>query len=218
MSTRVDELVERLHASMRNLGVSIPGPPQDISVLDEIDEALAPAALPYEVRRLWELVDANQLVNSVRTHPELADPAFCLHGHKNLFGSQDFVGVHPGHFFQVFYTSHDEMSVECDGPGWEGGCLFEWFLSDPADPFVLRFLSVGDWLEVLLVALEEGAYQDLGNSILLIDHARHQELAAQRLACGRSHPQYGTRIEIPRDRSHWPDYWLRREQVVLNQC
>lgn len=108
---------------MRGLGLTVPGPLQDVSVLDAIDEALAPAVLPYDVRRLWELVDANVLINSVRTHPQLADPAFCLCGHENLFASNDFVGVHPRHFFQVFYTSHDEMSVECDGPDWmEGAC------------------------------------------------------------------------------------------------
>ncbi|MFZ1996346.1 MAG: hypothetical protein WAU75_19700 [Solirubrobacteraceae bacterium] len=129
----------------------------------------------------------------------------------------DFSVGHPRHFFQVFYTSHDEMSVECDGPDWDGGCLFEWFLSDPDDPFVLRFRSVVNWLEVLLSALDERAYQDLGNSILLIDHARHEHLAAQRLASRRPHPQYGTSVVIPRELTQWPDYWHEREQRLLTE-
>jgi hypothetical protein len=200
---------------MRDLGLAAPGPLQDTAVLDEIDEALAPAQLPTEVRRLWELIDADALVNSVRTYPQLANPRFCLWARVNLDEPEDFSLSHPRHFFQIFYTSHDEMSVECDGPDWEGGGLLEWFLSDPGDPFVLHFRSIVDWLEVLLAALAEGAYQDLGNSILLIDHARHEQLAAQRLASGPSHPDYGTGIVIPRDRTQWPDHWLQREQRLL---
>jgi hypothetical protein len=168
---------------MRDRGLAVPGPLQDATVIDEIDDAIAPARLPAEVRRLWE--------------------------------ADGFSLTHPRHFFQVFYTSHDVMSVECDGPGCDGGCLFEWFLSDPDDPFVLRFCSVVDWLEVLLAALAEGAYQDLGNSILLVDHVRQEHLAAQRLESRPPHPQYGTGIVIPRDRTQWPESWLRREQRLL---
>jgi len=200
---------------MRDLGLVVPGPLQDATVLGEIDHALAPARLPAEVRRLWELVDADVLVNSVRTHPQLANPGFCLWGRMNLDEREDFSVGHPRHFFQVFYTSHDVMSVECDGPDWEGGGLFEWFLSDPDDPFVLRFRSIVDWLEGMLAGLAEGAYEDLGNSVLLIDHARHEQLAAQRLTTARSHQDNGTGIVIPRDRTQWPQSWLQRDQRLL---
>jgi hypothetical protein len=131
------------------------------------------------------LVDADVLVNSVRTHPQLANPRFCLWGRRNLDEPDNFSLSHPRHFFQVFYTSHDEMSVECDGPDWEGGCLFEWFLSDPDAPFALRFRSVSDWLEVLLAALDERAYKDLGNSIVLVDHARHDSWQRNGLQANR---------------------------------
>ena len=201
MTSRVDELVDELHRVMDALGLTVPGALREPSILDEIDSALAPARLPAQVRRLWELVDTDVLGNSVRTHPQLAKPDFCLWSRRNLDEPDDFTVGHPGHFFQVFYTSHAEMSVECDGPGWEGGCLFDWFLSDPGSPFVLRFQSVVDWLEVLLAVLDEGAYQHLGDRTVLVDDARRRQLAGDRLAGQPPHAQYGIGIEIGCDRS-----------------
>lgn len=209
----MDVLVERLHRSVRDLRLRVPGPLRDTAVLDEIDDALAPACLPASVRRLWELVDADALRRSVAPYPELATPSFSLHGRRTLDEPEDFVLSHPRHFFQLCYESHGEMSVECDGPTWTGGCLFDWFISDPASPFVLRFRSVEDWLETILACLDERAYQWFDAPVVVIDHRRFRQLAEERLAA-HPHPDYGASIEISRDRDEWPEVWRSREDAL----
>jgi hypothetical protein len=200
-SRRIDLLVRDLFTDLDALGLSIPLPEREPSVLDEIDRTLAPVKLPRSVRRLWELVNPATLV--LLTHPELATPEFGLRSWRM---SQD-AGA-PAHFFQLCYSSHAVLSVECDGPDWTGGCLFDWFISD-GSPFELRYRSVEDWLEVQVSALREGAFER-GDAYARLDTDRLRELAARKLASYESHPDYGTQTVFPRDPPDQLPIWSSR--------
>ncbi len=72
------------------------------------------------MRQLWELVDGHALANTLRCSPALSDPEFSLETRSLIDPA-----LIPAHLFNVFYTSHNVMSVELHGPDWEGGCLLQ---------------------------------------------------------------------------------------------
>jgi hypothetical protein len=206
----MDELVAELRAVCASLGVEPLGPAEGISAaLARIDQAVAPLRVPASVRRLWELIDGHSLENTVRCHPGLSRPEFVLRGRDN--SDPDFV---PAHFLDVFYTSHAVMSVELDGPDWEGGCLFDWFISDPDAPLVLKYRSIEDWLLTLIETLQAGAYNVYDWGGLLVDSDRQDEFAAARRRTCTPHELYGTDASITADRDVWPAAWLTRSAYL----
>jgi len=210
--TVVDELVRELHEVLRALGLSVPRATQDVRVLDDIEEAIAPARLPRAARRLWELVDATSLQALVSFYPLLASPEFGLRSWWED-EANEFIGGQPRHFFQFCYESHDVVSVECDGPDWEGGCLFEWFLSDPDGTFRLKYRSVEDWLEVLVAALRDGFFRWVGEAHVMVEQEPAEKLAELKLADHPPHPIYGRDHEIQRAAEGWPAAWRRRSNL-----
>ena len=96
------------------------------------------------------------------------------------------------------------MSVECDGPGWTGGSLFEWFLSDPDGAFKLRYRSAEDWLAVLVTALRQGHFQRVGDAHVKIEDEAAREIARARLQNGPPDPFYGRTDEFDRESPGWP--------------
>ena len=201
LTQRIDVLVCDLFTELDALGLTIPLEECEPSALEEIDRTLAPVKLPSSVRRLWELVNPVTLV--VLAHPELATPEFAL-GSWRL--NQD-AGA-PAHFFQLCYSSHAVLSLECDGPDWTGGCLFDWFISD-GSPFELCYRSVEDWLEAQVTALREGAFER-GDAYARLDADRLRELASAKLASYAPHPDYGTQTVFPRDPPDQPPIWSSR--------
>jgi hypothetical protein len=187
-SRRIDVLVRDLFTELDALGLTIPLQESEPSLLEEIDRTLAAVKLPSSVRRLWELVNPAMLVAS--SYPELATPQF---GQESWPLNQDADA--PAHFFQLCYSSHDVLSVECDGPDWTGGCLFGWFISDGSS-FKLRYRTVEDWLEAQVTALREGAFER-GDAYARIDINRLHELAARKLSSYEPHPDYDTQTSLP---------------------
>ena len=201
----IDFLVRDLYAELRALDLPVPSRLTYPSVLEEIDRAIWPARLPSSVRRLWELIDPDRLV--VSSYPELSTPEFGLEAwHMNR--EDDVI---PRHLFQFCYSSHDVLSVECDGLDWTGGALFEWFLSDNS-PFQLRYRGAEDWLVALISALRQGAFERDGGSVTL-DMDQIAEIAA-RLTREDPHPDYGSRAEFARETSDWPEVWSKRSGTV----
>jgi hypothetical protein len=205
-SRRIDTLVRDLFAELEALDLPIPSQLDYLPVLDEIDRAIAPATLPSSVRRFWELVNPNMLRAIV--YPEPATAEFGLESWR--MNEED--RLDPRHFFQICYSSHDVLAVECDGPDWTGGCLFEWFISDDA-PFQLRFRSVEDWLETTVVALREGAYER-GDGYASLDTDRLGRIAEERLTSHDPHPDYGTETTFSRDSNDWSEIWRSRSARI----
>lgn len=73
----VDDLVVELHDVLRDLDLAVPAPPEGTGILDEIDQAIAPARLPSAARWLWELIHPSfrQIVGFC---PDLTSPGFAL--------------------------------------------------------------------------------------------------------------------------------------------
>lgn len=211
----VDELVSDLSDLLRELGLPTPELAQASVILDEIDEAIAPARLPASARRLWELIDPARL--HVGMYPQLSDAGFGLDSWKEEHDGDGFNPMQPRHFFQLCYSSHDTLWIECDGPDWTGGALFESFISDPGFPFTLLYASVEDWLEVMIAGLRDGAYELVNGTFADLDDDRVRQLAAERLAAGKPDPVVGTNTEIPTDYEQWPAEWRRRSGIVLDE-
>lgn len=201
----IDLLVRELYLELRRLDLPDPSRLEYPLALDEIDASIAPARLPAAVRRLWELIDPDLM--PVGMYPNLSTPEFGLQSRA----MRDEIGAWrtARHFFQVFYESHDTIDVECDGPDWEGGCLFEYFVSDP-EPLHLRYRSIEDWLEVMLAALRSGAY-DERDSYVLLNYEAVDELSAVRLRSHAPHPTYGLETDFTSDQ---PAVWRERESQL----
>lgn len=210
----VDELVGQLHETLHALGLATPAPPDDATVLDEIGQAIGPARLPQAARRFWELVDADSLQQIVSFYPQLARPTFSLSMWRED-EANEFIGGPPRHLFPFCYESHDVVSVECDGPSWTGGSLFEWFLSDPGSTFKLRYQRVEDWIETLLTALRDGKFQRVGDAHVAVETEALRHLVEAKLAGAATEPRSGTNYEVARDPEHWPRPWRERSGLSL---
>jgi hypothetical protein len=204
----VDDLVAELHEVLRDQDLAIPAAPEGTGILAEIDQTIAPARLPAAARRLWELIEPGSLQQVVSVYPLLARPDFALW----MWREHEDTGIVPRHFFPLCYESHDVMSIECDGPDWTGGSLFEWFLSDAGGRFTLRYRRVEDWLLTLIAALRDGEYRRVGDHHAIIETEPARRLARERLMHGPPDPVYGTASEfdavtVP---SKWPALWHKR--------
>jgi hypothetical protein len=204
----LDDLVAELHGVLRDLDLAIPAAPEDTGILAEIDHTIAPARLPSAARRLWELIEPGSLQQIVSFYPLLASPDFALW----TWREHEDTGIVPRQFFPLCYESHDIMSIECDGPDWTGGSLFEWFLSDAGGKFTLRYRRVEDWLLTLIAALRTGDYRRVNDRHVMIEIEPARQLARERLMHSPADPPYGAALEfdavtVP---AKWPAIWHRR--------
>jgi hypothetical protein len=210
-SELIERLVAELHDVLDACGLPAPDAPNDVLVLDEIDQALSPARLPEAVRRLWELIDPSSLQALVSFYPSLSPPDFALTSWR-MDEENEFIGGPPRHLFPVCYESHETISVECDGPNWSGGGLFEWFISDPGATLTLRYRSIEDWLSVLVGALRAGLFTRVGDAHLMIDVETGRQLAESKIA---EHPlplEYRGERAINLDPGSWPAIWHERSR------
>ena len=204
----VDDFVAELHGVLSDLDPGTPAPPEDTGVLAEIDQTIRPARLPSGARRLWELIEPGSLQQIVGFYPLLARPDFALW----MWREHENTGIVPRHFFPLCYESHDVMSIECDGPDWTGGSLFEWFLSDPGSRFTLTYRGVENWLMTLIAALRNGDYRRVSDHHVMIESEPVRQLARERLTHSPADPVYGTAYEfdavtVP---AKWPAVWHER--------
>ena len=187
-----------------------PQPPATLDDVAEVVEAIAPLCLPAEVRRLWELVDVYTL--AMQPHPALCPPSFGLIDWRRARDESDMST--PLALFLVGYTSWNCMSVELDGPEYEGGALFEWRLDD--DGLWRRFNSLSEWLDRITGLIQGGLFEKdadyRGDDYLrLRDPATEHALVTPRPT--KPHAVYGDRTDFSRNFFEWPAFWQRASGI-----
>ncbi len=114
--------------------------------------------------------------------------------------------------FPWCYESHNHLFVELDGPGIQGGAMFEWAFA--GSDFELRFHGAEAWVETVIAVLEERAFERFerdGRAWLLPDHDRWWELAAARR---EAHVVYGREHTFGEAEHEWPAHWAAAARLV----
>jgi hypothetical protein len=208
-SRDVDSAIDRLDEALRAAGLAGLEPPSDVATIAELDEAVAPYAVPAELRRFWERVDAERI--PVFTFPMIRGPATAL---QLLQGLRDIDAatplVMPPVLLPVDYASHCYGVIELASEWSEGGTTFEWEFD--AIPLVSH--SLAGRIEVLAELLSQGRFEP-GDGYAVLDHRAEREKRLARLASGSPHPVYGDQHAIPSRLESWPAHWLRASGIDL---
>ena len=208
-SRDVDSAIDRLDEALRAAGLTAVEPPSDVARIAELDEAVAPYAIPGELRRFWERVDAERV--PVFTFPMIRGPGAALEllrGLREL--GQTVPLVPPPLLLPLDYASHCHGVIELASEWSEGGTILEWGYDD--FPLVAR--SVGDRIDVLAELLFEGRFER-GDGFISLDHQAEQEKRRARLAASGPDRIYGDLRAIPIALESWPAHWLAASGVDL---
>lgn len=200
-----DDRIDRVIAALEAADAPTPRPPETDEALLDLEAELAPLRLPSGLRRLWQRVDPATMV--LRTFPQLSDPGFALSGWR--MNRDDEFGL-PLNLLAYCYESHFHLLAELDDGEQPGGAVFAFAFAD--DTLTLRFADVDDWLDVLAVIVEEGAYQRSENehgTWLWASKERFDALVGERLAAAGPHALYGDSPPGSVDPSAWPERWHR---------
>lgn len=207
----IAEQIDRLAAALASQGCSLPEPESGRIPWEEIELDIAPLRLPAELRELWERVDLARLPLISSPHP--STPDFALSGWRML--RDEPYASFPCGLFPWCYESHDFLFIELDGPGAFPGTIFEWAFA--GSDFELRYRDLGDWLEVMLALLEQGAFERREGPMgvqLLPDLDRTGALAAELLATRDPHPVYGTETRFGEEPDKWPAHWAPLAELI----
>src|SRR5262245_16790797 len=119
---RVDAAIERLDDALAAAGLDRLTPVTDQRPLEELERALAPRALPADLRRCWERCELSSLRATGWRMPQLLDPALALVIHRQnqdefplLFG--------PPLLLPLARISGDQWSIELVGDRSPGGTI-----------------------------------------------------------------------------------------------
>lgn len=204
----IDPAIDRLDEALRAAGLAGLEPPNEMAAVAEVAEAVAPYAVPSELRRFWERVDAERI--PVYTFPMVRGPGTAL----DLLGGLRELGavpsVPPPLLLPVDYASHCYGTIELGSEGNEGGTILEWGFDDL--PLVSR--SLGDRIAVLAELLLEGSFER-GDGFLSLDHRAEQEKRRERLTASGPDPVYGDLHTIPSELESWPAHWLVASGIDL---
>lgn len=180
----IDSAIDRLDEALRAAGLAGLEPPADVALMAELDTAVAPYALPAELRSFWEQVDPDPI--AVFVFPMLRGPAAALellHGVREI-GATGSIGM-PSLLLPFDYASHCYGVIELDSEWSEGGTIFEWDMDEL--PLVSR--SLADRIDVLAELVSEGRFER-GDGFVSIDHRAEQEKRLARLDASGPHPVY----------------------------
>ncbi len=206
----IDASIDRMCEALSSLGFEVAHGPDDTAAWETLDRELAPLALPSDLRRLLKRVDVARL--PLRTYPEPSMLSFALWSWREF---RDGDLAFPAGLFPWCYTSHNHLFVELDGPGIDGGAMFEWAFA--GSRFELRFHSPADWVETAVAVLKNGWFERRGDgehAALWADDDRWRELAAARVQAGGPHPIYGRQDSFGEDRQSWPGHWAETAALV----
>lgn len=206
----IDESIDRLREALSALGHHVPEGPDDATTWEKLDHELAPLALPADFRRLLQRVDVARLPLS--TYPGPATLDFSLWSWREF---RDGELPFPAGLFPWCYESHNHLFVELDGPGVEGGAMFEWGFA--GSDFRLRFLGAQAWVETALAVLEEQAFDRVDRPqgpLLLVNAERWWELADERLDASEPHAVYGRQRDFGEAEPSWPRHWAAVARLV----
>lgn len=205
----IDSAIDRLDEALRAAGLAGLEPPADVALMAELDTAVAPYALPAELRSFWEQVDPDPI--AVFVFPMLRGPAAALellHGVREI-GATGSIGM-PSLLLPFDYASHCYGVIELDSEWSEGGTIFEWDMDEL--PLVSR--SLADRIDVLAELVSEGRFER-GDGFVSIDHRAEQEKRLARLDASGPHPVYGSLRAIPSELESWPAHWLVASGIDL---
>lgn len=212
MGTSIDASIERLEQALRHAGLDAPSPPVGTEVLDEIEAAVSPYALPGDLRGFWERLDPTSI--KVATFPDLTSPSFALSSHRSHLEPGAFPFLGPPVLFPIAYSSHEFRSIELTSPWNDGGTVFEWANDDPS-PFRIEYRSLTDLIEVLAELIEEGVFERFESGYAHVDLQAEQDKRSARLDAAGPHPLYGEARELTNDLMHWPAHWLDAAGIDL---
>ncbi len=206
---RIDDSIAALSSALNDIGFGPLQPPKDLTLLAEIDAAIAPLTVPAELRRFWETVDV--YAGGIQTLDDLSWPS--LHDMPGAFedwetsrGDQPLIS--PAALFPIAYSSQLVVAMELDDPRHgPGGALFGYDLV--GTEFALEYLSLSDWLDEMTVDVRGGKFgirtlhgQDYLHRIVWDDNIEPRAVPP--------HPEYGEAVVFSReDSGTWPLHWQR---------
>jgi hypothetical protein len=203
----IDASIDALADALSAAGVDPPRPPSEATDLDAVDAAIAPLALPQQLRRFWERVDLRSL--HLWPYPHPIEAAFALDTWKEH--RDEFPGMAPRPLFLVAYESWTCLSVELDSPFGPGGALFEWRLEDGG--FHQRYHELSEWLDRMTELVLAGEFERRdgvhGPTLVLLDPHTPMTMSARPAIA-----------YYERELLKWPLHWQRlsgieREDVKL---
>lgn len=202
---RVDRVIERLNDALCCAGFEPMSPELEPGAVAEVERALAPYALPPDLRRLWERVDFWSLPVWGRLPDPLGARLALEIYRQNLDEFPLLFG--PPLLFPIARHSGDQLSVELVSRWGPGGAVF----SQPtgADSLRLEYASVADLLEVYAELIEEGRFERWDNGRGALSY--EDERAKQEARLG----------DVPREigaaPAHWPAHWLESAGLDLRE-
>lgn len=205
---RADRAIDRLDDALHCAGFEPLAPAPEPAAVDAVDDALAPYALPADIRRFWQRVDFERLSVGGSTLPEPCSPRSALATHyanrepefADLFG--------PPLLFPIARHSETQWSIELATPWGDGGTIFS-----HDDGIRVEYPSFGDLVEVYAEMVEAREFvRDAGGgaTLQLAGERRRQE---ERLR--RDLPPYGNLRTFLDDPSGWPEHWLAAAGIDL---
>jgi hypothetical protein len=205
----IDAAIDRLDGALPSAGLPGLEPPSDAASLVELADAVVPYALPQQLRRFWERVDAERI--RVFTFPMLRGPGSALWLLRFLRESDHQVPLSPPPVLLPFeHASHAYGLIELESEWTEGGTIFEMNFDEL--PLVARSLS--DRIDLLAELLSEGRFEK-GDDWVSIDHRAELERRIARLDASAPHAVYGDLRAIPIELELWPAHWLAASCVDL---
>jgi hypothetical protein len=211
---RVDRVIERLDGVLRAAGFDPLAPASEPESVEEVERALAPHALPSDLRRFWERVDFSRLPVTGWMLPEPRDPRTALETHRqNLEEAPLLFG--PPLLLPIARISGDQWSIEVVSRWSPGGTVFS--QDTGAEELRIEYASFSDLLEVYAELIEEGNFGRRDDGLGSLN--RDAELAKQeaRLAAALPHQLYGDSREISADPARWPEHWLEAAGLDLRE-
>ena len=194
--SEIDRRIDRLDDALRRAGLGPLAPARDTAALDAIAEAIAPWALPGDLRRFWQRVEADSFPVSGWRMGTLAAPAVALSTHRLNLEPGFALLYGPPLLFPIARHSETQWSIELASEWGAGGAVFS-----HDDGHRLEYASFGELIEVYAELIEEREFVllDAGRASLTLAGERSKQ---QRRLGARPQRAY------PADPSGWPAHWL----------
>jgi hypothetical protein len=199
---RVDLAIERLDQALRSAGFDSLAPVADREAVAEIDAAVAPYAVPVDLRRAWERVDLQSLQVTGWSTPEWCSPRTALAIHRqNLAEAPLLFG--PPLLFPIARISGDQWSVELLSDTSPGGTILS--QDSGAAAWCVEYASFTDLLEVYAELIADGSFQRWDNGLASFSRECERTKQDARLRSAR---------DIPAAPTGWPPHWLAAAGLV----
>jgi hypothetical protein len=192
---QVELAIERLNEALRAAAFDALEPAAAGDAVAEIDAAVAPYAVPPDLRRTWEVVDLQSLQVTGWSTPEWCSPRTALATHRqNLAEAPLLFG--PPLLFPIARISGDQWSVELVSDAGPGGMILS--QDSGAGAWHVEYASFRDLLEVYAELIADGSFRRRDGLASLSREAERTKQGAR----------LGAERDIPADPTGWPAHWL----------